>query len=1623
MYKKIAILALCFNLVMTGMALSYAEDDFTTYNETLYNKTEIDRIAQNAGVSLEYITKNGRDLYFNVELYQEKALKVYGNYADVIDLTGKNDFKVVSGGYYSKKDYQGEYRSHGYTAEGNLYNNNDFPRDSDSGRSVSEKEWMFRYWEEINETPNKITQKLVERWNDPYYAETKALADNLIDDVLLNSTYTGTDSTVDGRPGYAPSDHMNLYSVTSTQFNGEGKMMQENAGRLWYQIFSTNKVSNKEAVLQTCTVEIQNKGSYNFTGENTVPVDIKVTGVFHDKNMTSEVDEFTYYNKGDIKDYHLKLDIGSNSTVIEGKPNTTVDGNTAFTHTFTMNVSASDLDCGVMIFKGESLAKYYDGMVSETGKDQDVDNIGGGIKSIFTVDDIDKGTEETISKDQVKYLDSSVGEITRYSIIVENINTGTGDTFTYGSDSSAFVDDLYQFITADIATNKSYQVEQTVFNILGDSDTSMDMFRISQEALKAVEIDLDIPKDVIDVDDINASDDSDYSEVAAQSKTLTVDGVDVDWDKFFSGNYKVGELENDRLLLIEAVIVSEDGIESSRKTAIHVHSSAPRINVSLTGSTKINRKSVFTNNSASVSDPFVTTKYPSTYEYSYSVIGDADIDDFKRKVISANELAILFKDVGFYRITVKATNSIGRIKILDFDYGALPDYEPNVIFNIWNNVLTRDEALDTVYEANSLDGDVISSNVFEVYFDGDEDGVYEELIHTGSNPDFSLETNRLGAYKIVNYIEESFGEETIPEFITKADKKSKTVERYFYVDNLRPVTDIDLDIPVTLPEVDLYIMSDPNNTDANIATLRNNRINYNNDLRLYGLDVLANFRDLKTYTYTQPVNMSQFFGTTRPPSAIPYSNNGYNATLSKYNEVNNPVQDYYTTRESYEECITETTTKYVNCDKGDSYWDCRYVCSARYCDPYFCDEVTTTTESCTTEYETVRHYYMEDQWTGYYSGTAYKYVKQDYSNPFREQSDKYIVYVADNNFTLTDLNEMRNKAEYKLILIGSETLKSAVSDEVLFIKYDGSDLNLLMKQAIEYIGNEYPLSADYLLQVGDSFTIKEADFDTEGDTLIVHGYQYVQKEVYDNPMGLESFATDAYIADQSAFTNTVINQFNKVGKHEIYRLLSDSTGQINFDKDSNIAMVSALVHRKPIADYVLDWTYNAANLKYDVTFVDTSYDLDHQFSDTRRGIREFKAMYKLQGDLSWIYAIPSSLAKGTYEFRYSVKDMEGAWSDPKITTFTLSEVPPPQILLASLKTKDDKFSLNAIPGTEFLTFYDVKTRYPYDVKLSYGWFKDGVVVQPFKEVIADFDYVYGDRIWDSYDFEVPKILSDGSYTIELRIEDCSNSSNYASKFFDVSIFTPVELKTDTPEMILPGENRLTCTTSRYVDSVDMTLYHNTAYAESVTMNRISETSWEYVYPSSDSVPDNLYDVYYEASVHSNPYKTETQLDQTEKVSLRAESIIIRGAWQYWDGGLNIFGEQLTDEPHRFLSLEEIEILVETIGKPECIKIDMSVALKAMTYRDHQNNLYLYKELLGYEESFPLMMASTDKDNWSRYYVLPLAASTKSFENEVLTGPYYIKITLIKGTSSVEYLISDIHITGNTLDHLYLQPNE
>ncbi len=162
--------------------------------------------------------------------------------------------------------------------------------------------------------------------------------------------------------------------------------------------------------------------------------------------------------------------------------------------------------------------------------------------------------------------------------------------------------------------------------------------------------------------------------------------------------------------------------------------------------------------------------------------------------------------------------------------------------------------------------------------------------------------------------------------------------------------------------------------------------------------------------------------------------------------------------------------------------------------------------------------------------------------------------------------------------------------------------------------------------------------------------------------------------------------------------------------------------------------------------------------------------------------------------------------------------------------------------------------------------------------------------------------------------------------------------------------------------------------------------------------------------------------------LEIVNVTLEGYWNHWRGQVDLFGKQLSVEPHRFLGLERLKINVHTTGFADKIIIRFSPELESMEYTDIYGNTYDYVNDFNQEDYvyFPgdttFTLDKSLKENYFYWeYTLPLADSTLSWENERLRSQYSMYVYAFKEDKITVYEINDIDITGNIFNLVYIQP--
>jgi hypothetical protein len=1606
MKKKFFICVLIFSLLLPN--ITTAKNDTRYYESSCKWETYFDNPDLFENLSgLPYGTipvANGRP--FNYRIWYGKGIVVYGTPEQAnSDDTHRKNYKegTLSDngiGFYKKAGYKrGEYRYDGYTREGNLYANVNFPLDVERKTKLEDIAWIYRYWESdyVNkafkgEPSAKIsvytkaaivnisdTDKKTREWINNGIADFK-IRNGVKDTGLKNPA---PDRKEDGTWDFH--NFLNVQSAPSAKFNGEGRMFRfDKTGHLFYMIFTIKKYQ-KEHTPVDVSVNVQNESDLEFIDygddnpagfeKQTIDVKVEVTARLKDEeHMKDQLARAVYYTREDRERWEITLN-------------------------------------------------------GEQAREDDIQIYDNCAKTVFTI---------PMTKGQIKAL------------------KGNGINFR-ATARCIYFDERYD--EGSSSGNAVFSIKEQII-------------KTEEKVPFLMEPKCVIPQKGFDIVKFDAHDNTDMSGI--KDRKVLINGIEVDDEQFFSGNYIFG-IGQDGLKKIDVYYTDNEGKTAFHTAWAYIYDTKPTAQFRISGTYKQNRKLTVTDISNIGGNDIVNSTYPiSSYTWKFRAVSGSE-GSIRKKDISTTQKDLLFKTPGSYEVELVVKNSLGRVSdpyIVRFEI--FPDYEPALEIDLDNSVISR---LETVtawnYNACSTDNDIVSKNTIELWYDSDNDGRYDKLLETydGSEGFPEFHPVGLGRYKFVNTVEESFGEDTIPEFITDEDRVSRTVEREILVDNIQPMAGLYVQIPMNRTQTDTFIMMDSSLDSEKVKYIKDNRIEFNNYLRSCNIRSNVETWDLHTYEYTQSVSTTVNTGSSTPPETTEYTSDGYYGVLERIRTSNNKYQtdegSYVTEEEkktvtgtlkgwaianyvytaggwrivssdasdqpsmSYDkdgftgtlEKVSYTTDSDNGVPTGAGKIGDTYTRKRTYTG-YYSGEVTKTVEVW--EPDMVWH----DDYTGFYEGTIRKEVKQPYTDPFRPTSDKYIIYITDDKINdMNDLSTVLNRSGAKLILVGPVSISSQMGYEN-FIE-NNRDISELMQEALDIIGDTGEAEKYTILAGEETLKLSVADYDEENDAISEKKMLYVHDaDFYDNGSGLASFAVKEYSEDEG-WVDMLADKLVKPGKYTIYRRVKDDPSSDpafdSFSRYSGTPFIEIYAHRRPVANATLDWDYDREAMVYRTTWVDNSYDPDHQYSRADKGIIERKIMYRATGG-EWIYTIPDKLSPGTYELRYYVKDPENTWSEPMTMDFTLEEAPPIQFN-ASLRALDSRFDLAGIPASEKLEAYDLWTRYPGDVKLEMAFYKGTSRVSTLKSVkFGDGKGIRtgNDITWNNIVYQIPDTLPDGTY--DFRITATGDDGRSTVRSFSVRVSTPIGL---VPKMLSEvsggAASDVRASTSKYADSVNVILLHGTMHAKSYNLTNSggadgSSKEWKGNLNIPSGIPDGEYVARFVAAA---PNGTTQSRDVSFKlVNLAITDVKINGYWNHWRGQTDIFGKQMTVEPHRFLSLECVNIDISTIGDPDKVTVRFSPELESMHYTDPNGHTYHYTEFMDHQVKFPedsTLSVSGNQAHWE--YHLPLAPSSKDWNNNRLRPQYSMTVTAYKGSNTATFVVDDIDITGNIYDLTYIQPKD
>lgn len=1523
-------------------------------------------------------------LLFNRELWEEQGVVVYGDYS----LVGGNDWKDTNNGYYES----GEFRFHGYDLSGNKHNNNNFPPDQESKTKAEQKNWVYKPWE-----PDSPGNRLYELYIGN---EISAYNFAVLDDVLGYSPEDkatvakwineGQDWDIQrsfNNQASGNTDFVNFMSVQTAPTpykSGQGTMIHiDRTGNDWYQSFSVKRIDAGTKQMTPILGDIPAVATTNYADGGDVVLTVQVTGEIQDQDYyADQILKTAWYTRYDISTWDFQL---------------------------TDNIT------------GQTLTKQGKKFSSSKGYTE------------FEVT-IPRTSYEPFLNDKSEF------EVTFEGVAIANFATGE--------------------------SNRGIDYEVKV--VAGTDAPDFPTVEMPEPPFNPILFDVTAPREILDVWNfpvtLTVTDDS-----YAVDRYVEVNGTKLsesDETKFLNGTYKFPKVGEDRVYDYTITYVHEDASLYFYQAYVIVYDSVPRATVRVDDPGKVNRKVSATADSSITSDFLEANSNVRITSFTVSspegkqIYKGADTNALKE---------FMLKEVGTVNISVTVGNEYGSRNYSHQVYQDT-DHAPDIVAIVWNAEMSRLDTLDMMAEGASLDGDTVGSLAYEIKYDSDQDGEGDTVVSSGVwDGTIQYQPDKLGWYDVVLTVTESFGQETIEAHITPDDYKTTTIQREFFVDNLVPMTKVYTDVEYNFPKLDVVFMTDQAITREQNDYIRDNNIDITNDFRINSMVANVDLWDLHTYEFSQTAYKRRHTGSSYPSSTTSYSADGYSGTLSRYDVDNYPYQvdegswktrtlskTVTMSKDSWGESSSGTTTYsdgsykvwtrywatysysdsqgYSGSTSGSGESWTKYDKDGKVIDSGATNQPTKSGTAYKTETYWSSNYVTYNDYYGDYSGTVYKYVKQQYTPDYETESNKYIVYIANSTINnLADFNTVHNVArEATVILVGDSSVQGSLGEDI-FIENTGN-LEVIIDDIIAQAKVANPIVNERAILIGETFTMNSTDIDAEGDPITEIGYQFVHDpDYFDNSLGYETGTFASY--NDSQYSLGTKSSFTKPGKYTIYRKIKDEpVGFAWLSKESNLASLEMVVHRRPIASASLDWDYDNSTSTYKTVWVDQSYDPDFQYSDPDKGVVDRSIRYRLTSSPTWIYEIPDNLAPGSYVLEYLVMDKHGVWSNPYTLNFTLSTAPEVQ-LNASLRAYDDQFSVGSIPASESVEFYNVWTRYPYNVRLevalynSAGTSRIGTIKNVAFAEGSTGTKTDNDIDWNNITYQIPSSVSDGIYIMRIIAYNASNSSINTRVDFPITVSTPINLA--SPFTVLAGSdpNVITATTSIYATTVNVELFRGTSRATTLNMslknNDGTTKTWQVTYtaPGASVLPEGNYQARFTATTPSG--KLETLNRTFELQHLRVTDMGIRGYWNHWRGQQDIFGKWLSNMPHRFMSYEKVIVEAIIEGNPDYVEAKFSPELEAMTYVNTQGHVYNYVDEIGYTVAFPLRMTSSDNRIFTVEYILPMARSTilDDYETAVdrVRSPYWVEVIAHKGSLSDSMRISDIDITGNIKNKMFIQP--
>ncbi|MDO8685566.1 MAG: hypothetical protein Q7J78_02735 [Clostridiales bacterium] len=710
---------------------------------------------------------------------------------------------------------------------------------------------------------------------------------------------------------------------------------------------------------------------------------------------------------------------------------------------------------------------------------------------------------------------------------------------------------------------------------------------------------------------------------------------------------------------------------------------------------------------------------------------------------------------------------------------------------------------------------------------------------------------------------------------------------------------------------------------------------------------------------------------------------------------------------------------------------------------------------------------------------------------WREGAERYFVQIGgsqgednDNiNNPLDDSGLNMKIPEYRNIQTAAAFQAEILSDAVMPVFIAPESFEESCVEIINQIGNEgFYIGLDEsgsVISALNGFTVvlKQRMDALDG---IIQKYILKNEEVfyntyYSDPENDPKFKEEwQYLHDDGYFTSSTgklndtgnhigdsLNIFDKTGKYSVnFRAMDkpddSSNAQENFVDYFKWSLHSPtvseiFVHNSPIAYFDASWVpenifeNGIPSISYELSINENSYDPDH--TDLKnRGIVNKRWKWKEVYSSEWQSGVPEVLPSDSevYMLSLEVQDPEGVWSKPFIRILDLSGgnlAPVVSIDPQSMEWNGEGVDIGISvvdPEDDLFSTYYFWSKMKGDIALppsvviptgindidaiSNGWMKKSETSFYLNVVTSINGNPGGDSI----------LLPSGGewYLFVMAVDENGAGTLKAAGPYLIDMDMPsVDCSPHDAPNARPGLEIL-ISAEDATSGIDYLKYK---WSQSPQFGNGAEFQEQWIMADASNVLVNTpSDV--EVSYYLHMEAKDKAGNLVSKVrgpfitySPEASDIKIEGYWNHWRGQQDIFGNRLTNEPHRFLSLEKVKISIKTKGFAEKVVVRFSPELESMEWNGTNGRYYDYAEdFTGYYVFFPedstfLLDPEMEENSLSWEYTLPIAPDTLSWEGDRLHYPYSMTVTISGDGLESVYTIDNIEITGNVYDLIYLDP--